>query len=143
VAVTVSLDPNDPKHAGAEERLRAELIVWLTTVGDDGQPQSTPVWFAWHGGEFLLYSRPDAAKLRNIAARPQVGLHLEGNRVGGDNVIFEGEASLPDDAPPADQVQAYIDKYGPRIEQYGWTRESFANDYSRAIRVTPTRVRIW
>ncbi len=141
--MTVSLDPNDPKHARAEERLRAELIAWLTTVGDDGQPQSTPVWFSWDGSEFLIYSQPDAAKLRNIAVHPKVGLHLEGNRVGGDNVIFEGDASLPDGAPPADQHQGYIEKYGQRIEQYGWTREGFGSDYSRAIRVTPTRARIW
>lgn len=141
--MTGSLDPNDPKHASADERLRAELIVWLTTVGDDGQPQSTPVWFSWDGSGFLIYSRPGAAKLRNIAARPRVGLHLEGNRVGGDNVIFEGEASLPDDAVAGDLVQGYFEKYGPRIEQYGWTRDGFANDYSQPIMISPTRVRIW
>jgi PPOX class probable F420-dependent enzyme len=141
--VTVRLDPDDPKHARAEERLRAELIVWLTTVGPDGQPQSTPVWFHWDGQDFLIYSRADAAKLRNVSVNPKVSLHLEGNRVGGDNVIFEGTAAVQAGDPPADQVPEYMDKYRQRIEQYGWTPESFANDYSRRVRITPTRVRVW
>ncbi len=137
------LDTADPKHAHAQERLRADLIAWLATVGDDGQPQATPVWFLWEGDSFLVYSRADAKKLRNIAANPRVSLHLEGNRVGGDNVIFEGIAEVVADAPPANEVPEYVEKYGPRIDSYGWTNEGFAADYPHAIRITPTRLRVW
>ena len=37
------LNQNEPAHAAAAERLRAEAIIWLTTVNPSGQPQSTPV----------------------------------------------------------------------------------------------------
>jgi PPOX class probable F420-dependent enzyme len=141
--MTFALDPADPKHAAANERLRSEVIVWMTTVDGTGQPQSTPVWFLWEGDGFLVYSRPEGRKLRNIDGNPHVSLHLEGNRVGGDNVIFEGTAQRVDDAPPADQSSEYIEKYRQRIESYGWTAESFAADYSVALRITPTRTRIW
>jgi PPOX class probable F420-dependent enzyme len=141
--MTTTLDPTDPKHVHAEERLRTEPIAWLTTVGEDGQPQSTPVWFWWDGGSFLIYSRPEARKLRNLTSNPRVGLHLEGNRVGGDNVIFEGTAASDAGAKPANEAPEYIEKYRQRIESYGWTAESFALDYTDAVRVTPTRVRIW
>lgn len=141
--MTTALDPNDPKHAHAQERLKAELIVWLTTVDPDGQPQSTPVWFWWNDGTLVVYSRPGARKVRNIAANPRVSLHLEGNRVGGDNVIFEATAEPWADAPPANELPGYIEKYRQRIESYGWTAESFADDYPDALRVTPTRARIW
>jgi PPOX class probable F420-dependent enzyme len=142
-AMTVTLDPSDPKHAHASERLSADLIAWLTTVDASGQPQSTPVWFWWDGSTFLVYSMDGAKKLKNIAANPRVSVHLEGNRVGGDNVIFEGTAEVVGDAPPATDVPEYVEKYGPRIESYGWTRESFAADYPHAVRITPTRARIW
>ena len=141
--MTFELDPADPKHAAASERLRSEVIVWLTTVDGTGQPQSTPVWFWWDGGGFLVYSRPKAKKLLNIDGNPRVSLHLEGNRVGGDNVILEGAAERLNDAPPADQSHEYIEKYRQRIESYGWTPESFAADYSVALRITPSRARIW
>jgi predicted pyridoxine 5'-phosphate oxidase superfamily flavin-nucleotide-binding protein len=38
------LNAENPAHAAAG-RLRAEPIIWLTTVTRSGQPQSTPVWF--------------------------------------------------------------------------------------------------
>jgi PPOX class probable F420-dependent enzyme len=138
-----ALDLRDPKHVRAEERLGSEVIIWLTTVDRDRQPQSTPVWFLWDGETFLIYSRPRGKKLRNIVANPRVSLHLEGDGVGGDNVIVEGTAENLSGAPSADDVPAYIDKYRSRIELYGWTPESFAADYPHAIRVTPSRVRIW
>jgi PPOX class probable F420-dependent enzyme len=137
------LDYRDPKHVHAEERLGTELIAWLTTAGSDGQPQSTPVWFLWDGHTLLVYSRPKSRKLRNIAANAHVSLHLEGDRTGGENVIFEGEASLPTNAPPADRVPEYMEKYRGQIDEYGWTPASFAADYSVALRIEPKRVRIW
>ncbi len=137
------LDLSDPKHMRAEERLGSELIVWLTTLRRDGQPQTSPVWFLWDGETFLVYSRPGAGKLRNVGTSPRVSLHLEGDGTGGDNVIFEGVAELPPDALPATGVRGYIEKYRRTIEQYGWTPESFAVDYPHAIRIRPTRVRIW
>ncbi|MGQ0668660.1 MAG: TIGR03667 family PPOX class F420-dependent oxidoreductase [Actinomycetota bacterium] len=137
------LDASNRDHVRAEERLRSELIAWLTTVGAGGRPQSTPVWFHWSGETFLMYSRPGRPKLANMAANPRVSLHLEGDRVGGDNVVFEGTAEILDEAPRADQVPEYIQKYASLIDEHGWTLASFAADYSRAIRITPTRVRIW
>ena len=136
------LDPWNEAHAKAEVRLRIELIAWLTTVTPEGQPQSTPVWFWWDGGTFLLYSQPNAPKLANLAANPRVSLHLGDDGWGGDVVAFEGTAELAD-GPPADEVGEYIEKYRERIEGYDWTPASFASDYSQAIRITPTRARIW
>ena len=137
------LNRENPKHAAAEQRLLAEPIVWLTTVNGAGQPQSSPVWFLWDGAEFLIYGSKDGPKTPNIAANPRVGLHLEGDGSGGGIVIFEGEARVVPGAPLADAVPEYVAKYGPLIDSYGWAREGFADDYPHAIRVTPTRVRIW
>jgi len=41
-----------------EDRLRHNLIAWLTSVRPDGQPVSVPVWFLMRDDEtILLYSR--------------------------------------------------------------------------------------
>jgi hypothetical protein len=45
------LNAENPAHAAAG-RLRAEPIIWLTTVTRSGQPQSTPVWFLWRPVSF-------------------------------------------------------------------------------------------
>jgi PPOX class probable F420-dependent enzyme len=137
------LNLDNPAHAAAAGRLREEPIIWLTTVTEAGQPQSTPVWFWWGGQEFLIYSVKDGRKVRNIAANPRVSLHLDGDGRGGGNVILEGTARLDPAAPRADTVTAYIGKYRSFIDSYGWTPESFADDYPHAIRVTVTHTRIW
>lgn len=137
------LDPSDSAHAATEERLRSDLIAWLTTVTADGQPQSTPVWFLWEDGTFLIFSRPGKPKLENIAANPKVSVHLRGSEAGDDIATFDGTAELLKDAPPADGVSNYVSKYRRQMEEFGWTPARFAELYSEPIRVTPTEARIW
>jgi PPOX class probable F420-dependent enzyme len=138
-----ALDTSTPFGQRAERRLREDRLAWLTTVAADGTPQPVPVWFLWEGGDsILLYSKPDTAKLRNIAARPRVSLHLDGNGQGGDIVVLLGAAAESDDAPASD-VPAYVEKYGAFIARNSWTPESFAADYSVPLRITVTGLRGW
>jgi PPOX class probable F420-dependent enzyme len=137
-------DPADPKHEHALKRLRLEPIAWLTTVGADGQPASSPVWFVWNEADesFLIFSRPDTPKLRNIKTNPLVSLHLEGNSKGGDIVTLEGRAELLE-GPPYDALPEAVDKYAANLRGMDYTAETFSADYSQTLRITPTRVRAW
>jgi PPOX class probable F420-dependent enzyme len=137
------LNLDNPKHAAADARLRQETIIWLTTVDAAGQPQTSPVWFLWDGSEFLIYGSADGKKTRNIGANPRVGLNLDGDGEGGGVVVIEGTARIDPDGPPPQEVADLVAKYSQRIESYGWSLDSFAQDYPHVIRVTPTRARIW
>jgi PPOX class probable F420-dependent enzyme len=137
----MKIDTKSEFGARAARRLRDELIYWLVTVGPDGTPQPSPVWALWEGETVLIYSQPDTAKLRNIAARPRVALHLDGDGKGGDIVVMTGEAHIVSDAPPADKVPAYITKYREAMKRIGMTPEAFTRAYSVAIRVSPRHVR--
>jgi PPOX class probable F420-dependent enzyme len=124
-----------------EQRLRHEAVVWLTTVRPDGMPQPTPVWFLWDGETFLIYSKPDALKVRNIAKNSKVALSLNCDEWGSEVVVITGEASIDHAAPPASRQSAYLKKYREGIAQIQLTPESMAKEYSVAIRVKPTHVR--
>src|SRR4051794_10891046 len=91
-------------------RLADETVIWLTTVGADGTPQPSPVWFIWDGSEILIYSQPDKPKLRNIAANPRVALNFNSTDSGGNVVVITGNARVDPDAPRADAVPAYLEK---------------------------------
>ncbi len=136
------LDRATPQGRHADERLRTAPVIWLTTVNAEGQPQSSPVWFLWDGESFLLYSRP-GGKVQNIAANPRVALHLNDNGTGGDIITLEGTAAIAGDAQPADRNVSYLEKYREGIARLGMTPERFAATYRVAIRVTPTRFRVW
>jgi PPOX class probable F420-dependent enzyme len=136
------LDRATPQGRHADQRLREAPVVWLTTVNAAGQPQSSPVWFLWDGDTVLIYSRP-GGKARNITVNPKVALHLSDDGTGGDIVTVEGTAQVAADAPPADRNSAYLEKYRSGIARIGMTPERFAATYRVAIRVTPTRFRVW
>jgi PPOX class probable F420-dependent enzyme len=59
-----------------QRHLSDEAIAWLTTVTPSGRPAPRPVWFFWDGTAITVYSQPDAAKLRHIAANDHVTVHF-------------------------------------------------------------------
>jgi PPOX class probable F420-dependent enzyme len=138
------IDPTTPAGARTAERLRSELILWLTTVTPAGQPQTSPVWFLWIEDEILLYSRADTPRLANIRANPRVVVNLDGDGDGGNVAVIEGEARVVHpQATLADVPPAYVEKHAAKLAAYGWTMESMLVDYPTEIRIRPTRVRAW
>jgi PPOX class probable F420-dependent enzyme len=127
----------------ATRRLQEEIIGWLTTVAPDGGPRPIPIWFLWNGDRsILVYSRPEKRKLANIAANPRVSLNLDSDGIEADIVVCWGEMR-PSDDPPANEVPDYVRKYAGRIEALGWTPESFAADFSVALRIELSRIHGW
>jgi len=116
--------------------------MWLTAVRSDGQPQSTPVWFLWDGSSFLMYSQPSAPKVRNIRANSKVSMHLSDDGLGEDVAIFEGTAEITGEGIK-EHEGAYVKKYRAHIADLGYEIERFAREYSTAIRIVPTRARMW
>ncbi len=130
--------------ARTRTRLSRETVAWLTTVNPTGRPITLPVWFLWDGdNEVLIYSLTNAARLKNIAANPNVSVHLDGDNHGGEVVVLEGMATIDSTHPPADEVPAYLDRYRGYMNAYDWTPEWFASRYSVAIRVKIDNVRAW
>jgi PPOX class probable F420-dependent enzyme len=126
-----------------EARLRQNLMAWLTTVRPDGQPVSVLVWFLMReDATILLYSQPGKQKLRNIADNPKVSLGLDVTDIGRNIVRMEGIASVAHDQPPASQNLAYLAKYTERIGAMFGTPERFAELFSVAVIITPTKLRI-
>jgi PPOX class probable F420-dependent enzyme len=131
---------NRPELAG---RLDEDLVGWLTTVTSSGQPQSSVVWFLRDRDDLLVYSRPDATKLANIASNPKVAFNLRGDPEGDILATFEATATIVDRPTPAHDDPAYLNKYRSQIERLGWTPEQFASEYSALIRLSLDRIRAW
>ena len=47
-------------------RLESDQYGWLTTVAKSGQPVPRLVWFYFDGKDLIVYSMPNAAKVRHI-----------------------------------------------------------------------------
>ncbi|MCC7024107.1 MAG: TIGR03667 family PPOX class F420-dependent oxidoreductase [Thermomicrobiales bacterium] len=137
----VDIDLSTDFGARVSDHLSNDQVVWLTTVGANGTPQPSPVWFLWDGERVLIYSQPNTPKLRNIARSPRVSLNFNSTPTGGDVVILTGDAEIDRDAPPANVVPDYVEKYAEGMRGLSMTPDQFAQEYSVPIRVRPTRLR--
>ncbi|NEE00757.1 TIGR03667 family PPOX class F420-dependent oxidoreductase [Phytoactinopolyspora halotolerans] len=134
--------PETPFGERVRTRLKAEQVIWLTTVSKDGTPQPNPVWFLWTGDdEIIAYSDHKAHRLAHIEAHPQVSLHFNGTSTGGDIIVMTGRAELADDLPAPDASPQYLAKYREDMISVVGSVEQFAATYSAPIRIRITRVR--
>ena len=125
----------------AERRLIEDQVVWLTTVDIHGKPQPRPVWFLWEGETLLVYSRPNAHKVRHIETNPHVSLNFNSDHSGGDIVTLLGEAHIAKSPITADLIARYVEKYSQGMEDLSLSPVDFSNTYSVAIRIIPTSLR--
>jgi PPOX class probable F420-dependent enzyme len=93
---------------------------WIATARPDGRPHAVPVWGVWIDGVFYFSTGLRSRKARNIAANPQVALHIES---GDAAIVLEGRAEQIDlDEALARFVEPYEEKYEwhPKVGTGGW-----------------------
>jgi len=124
-------------QAPAQERLRTDEIIWLTTVRRDGRPHNVPVWFLWEGETIVIFSKPNNQKVRNLRHNPHVVLALDDAK--RSVVILEGTAQLLERGDADAILPAYDEKYRTGLHNLGLTAALFTRLYSQPIRITLTR----
>jgi PPOX class probable F420-dependent enzyme len=129
--------PTSLAAARIERFLVEEPIVWLSTVRPDGGPHIVPIWFWWDGAAILVFSKPDAQKVRNLRARSSVMLALGDAEDDFDVGMIRGAAELLDQRTSEVMPAAHLDKYRDRMTAIGLDADSYAATYSQVIRIVP------
>jgi PPOX class probable F420-dependent enzyme len=131
--------------AGARMRrfLEREPVVWLSTVRPDGAPHLVPIWFWWDGEAILVFSKPDAQKVRNLRRRPSVMLALGDAEDDFDVGLIEGHAELVEQPTSELLPPAHVAKYARQLQTIGLTSGEYAATYSQVIRIVPDRPLGW
>ena len=86
---------------------------WIASTRPDGRPHAAPVWGVWIDGALYFSSDAGSRKARNLAANPEVVVHLES---GDDCVILEGRVVSMADREELLALgvgKAYSSKYAP------------------------------
>src|SRR6478672_6628478 len=113
--------------------LEQEQVVLLSTVRTDGTLHIVPIWFWWDGEALLVFSKPDAQKVRNLRANPTVMLALGDAEEDFDVGLVRGRAQLLSvrtvDVLPAE----FLAKYSARIAALHLTAVEFAATYSQVV----------
>jgi len=120
-------------------RLSSDHYGWLTTVAKSGQPVPRLVWFYFDGTDVIVYSMPNAAKVRHIKAQPRVSLNLDSDGNGAGIIVVGGNARV--DAEGIDPLadERYVAKYGEYAASLGFTKE-FLSAYNTRLKVALDKV---
>src|ERR1700728_3474475 len=96
--------------------LDAKIVV-LATIGPDGRPQLSPVWFLPEGDTVRVSLNTTRQKVKNLEANPAVTLLVLDPANSQRYLEIRGDAELSDDADYtfADQVGA---KYGANLRDF-------------------------
>ncbi|HEY3291201.1 MAG TPA: TIGR03618 family F420-dependent PPOX class oxidoreductase [Anaerolineae bacterium] len=94
--------------------LERPLLMRMATLGADGFPQVTPVWFLYEGGSLFASTERERIKTRNILRDPRVGASIDddhpyrGISVKGVAHIRQGDIT--------DLVKRIVARYVPPAE---------------------------
>lgn len=98
----------------ASELLAAAPLYWVATTRPDGRPHTMPIWGAWVDDTFYFEGSPETRRGRNLAANPEVSVHIER---GDDIVVVEGRAEEVRDLDLS-LAGRIADAFGDKYEGY-------------------------
>ena len=114
----------------------------LVTLREDGSPHVAPVWYAYEGGRFLVFTGTSAVKVRNIRNDPRVAVSVATDDGPYRYVLLEGMATLIDRDLEGVTERICVRYRGPD-RGMAYARELLAAGGNVVIEVVPERVRSW
>ena len=120
-----------------EDRLTADRVYWIATVGPVGRPRVRPIDGVYVDGAIYVGGSPKTRWVRELGANPNVSVHLDGL---GEVVIVEGDAEVL--AGVGDELASRLAAASnAKYPEYGMTPDFYrANG---AIAITPRKVIAW
>ena len=123
--------------------LATKEIVVLATIGADGAPLATPMWFLHDASTLTLISVESTQKVRNLRRDPRLFVVAEsGTRGDVRGVSVRGQAEfLVESTERRALATRLLDKYHPNLEGLWGGRVMPRNRVM--FRIVPEQIHIW
>jgi PPOX class probable F420-dependent enzyme len=89
-----------PERLTKKERtqfLKQRRVGVLGTIGKDGQPVLTPIWYLYRGGKIYMRTARESVKAQNILRDPRVSLCVQDERPPYASVTVYGTATVDEE----------------------------------------------
>jgi len=103
------VDLNNPK---VQKILQSKTVAHLATLGPNGEPQSSPMWFLWDGEYIKISQTPNRQKYRNIKRDPRVSLSITDIDVPLIYAEFRGVVERIEEDPNGTFLVTLAEHYG-------------------------------
>lgn len=124
-----------------EPFLHKARIAVLSTVGADGTPLPTPIWYDYRDGKFLMSTGKKSQKVRNIQANPRVSLCIDERSMPYKGVAILGTATISDE----DVIETMYSIFGRYVPEAAAKRlaDSYLREPQVIISVFPLKFISW
>ena len=113
----------------------------LSTLGRNGEPITSAVWYGVHAGEIVVSTPAARPKARNVRNDSRVSFIVDTKERPYRGVAIEGEAEVVED-PDHAVLRGIAERYlGPVMPD--WMKQRTEGQTRVVIRIRPTRVRPW
>jgi PPOX class probable F420-dependent enzyme len=112
-------------------------VATLATIGTDGRPQLSEVWFLIDDDEIRFSLNASRQKVTNLRRNPACAVLILDLANPGRYVEVRGDAHIESDAN-----RAFADRLGAKYDQDLRTRDA-PGDSRVIVTIQPTRVRTW
>ena len=123
-----------------QERMTQARNYWIVTATPQGKPSATPVWGVWIDDTLYFDGSPQTRRGRNIAANPQVTVHLES---GDQALMLEGEAHILLGAPEKSLAERVAAAFREKYTKDGYAPETTQWDQGGLHVFKPHKVLAW
>lgn len=126
----------------ADSFLEQPLHAIVGTIGRDGAPQLSPVWYIYEEGRFYIGITSDTAKYRNLRRDPRISLCIDGGREDVRTVMVTGTVELYEKAHPLQASMRWrlISHYIADVEDARRYAESSKDWDAVLVVVTPDKL---
>src|SRR5437879_6593987 len=133
--------PRRFSKAEVERFLRERRIAVLGTIGTDGAPVLTPIWYLYRDGHLLMRTDKQSVKAKNVGRDPRATVCVQDERAPDASVTVHGKAAIE---PAREELGEQMAKhYLGAVGAAGYrrsAREAIEGGEEITLVITPERV---
>ena len=108
----------------------------FSTIHRDGAPHTTPIWYVYDDGKFIVNTSLDRVKVKNVKRDDRVALLVH---EGYSYVLVEGKARIANERDPLKDIESLAIGYHGEAEGRKAARNYYWKQKRVSIEVVPSK----
>ncbi len=108
----------------------------FSTLHRDGSPHTTPIWYMYDNGKFIVNTSLERVKVKNVKRDDRVALLVH---EGYSYVLIEGRGRFADERDPLKDIEALAIRYQGEEEGRKAARNNYWKQKRVSIEVVPRK----